>query len=1743
VCEATPFVLAGVSGTLGQGPEWRSSAHAALSRGIDSYRHGDYETAASLLTQAQFGRKDLSAAEQQELIKYIQLNNQALEAQRAGSEQVRRAEQATRDGRTQEAEALLRQASTNQFLTDADRQKGQQLGLRLRPSEVMVKPPADAPAGSGASPAVLARTKLHQARAMMAKGNYGAAEALAGEAKQLAVFYQVGEDTPDKVLDDIYRSRSDPHGLVAAARAAYRRGDLDLADQLARQAQRVSTNWTFVLRGDDPVKVLKDVNTERARQASLGIQSTGTASQAHAKNPNYSNYTIVAQAQPQRTMPLAVDQSEGAKLQPAVVQAGHASIVPAAGVQIGTGASVTVVAKEPAPAPTPAQAVNPESPACAASCDAPDTRQLLDQAHKVLHDASDIQVVVAPGQAAPNQTPDPRQVVKLGRALYNANKFDEAEQMARSAAKSRSTHWGFFEDTPGKLLRDIRTARARHGQQDSAQVLAQARRLFEQGEYDEAKDKAHRAEQLHGPYYVWEFGDQPQKLLAEIEAAEFRKGKAAEAAGQADALAKKDAEPQPPAPEATPAKRQPAEGARPQVDPHPAMPLADKTAVEPTPVATAPATCDKAAGHPVDPVKQAAGSPGLSTVALSPLASVDPTKQQAQQLLAEARQLEPQGRLVEAHKKAVEAQQAHAIFGPDEDSPERVLAQLAALASKRIDGLVQGATDLAATGYVDAGRYRKAEEQLGQARQLATGFGLDCQPIDAKLAWVQQTRDSAPPAQVQLPGQPVLPSVSEQTPLAEVPHRETHPAGTAAEQAGRALLDRSRTEIRAGQNEQARRDAEQAFKGHYGVQSEAEAMLRTICAEELKQRTLEAERAFDGAMTMYHRKEYAEASNILRAIDVHLLSDTRQARFREVVQAPEMQPHNAIVQTSVETPVPFDGGSEGKATASDTPGRTRVVTPEENYAQQVQAMLEIRFQKLRSDGLAAQRNALDRVRAGDINQALDILDDYLASLRDAGLEPQRAALLQRPIDVRLQMIKKLKVDQEFVQRSNSSRDNYEKQHHLQLRAEELKHKEVADLMKQYHSLYNEGKYREAEVAAMKAKELDPDDSQATAAIQVARMHGNEQEYRTLQEAKDKIVLHGLNDTDDEGPPVTVHNPLAFDPKRWEVSGKRKGLADAIELNPARSEKERYIERQLLLPTSIGFKDVPLRDVISDLSVRHNINIVPDKTALDDAGISLDQPMTMQLEGTALKSALTLLLNQAHLTYVIQNEVLLITTEANAAGKMVRRVFQVADIIIPVENHGFVSPLDTVYGQGASPAKTVAANGLSAALNRTALGSGTSVSSSGSTGDTAGQWAINSTSPLAGSRNPGQTMQDLLIDLITNTIKPETWSKVGGKATIDYFPLGMALVVNQTPDIQEQIADLLQALRRLQDLEVAVEVRFITLAEAFYERIGLDFKINVTNHNSKIEPQLTSGTFADPNQINSFSPQQFFSGLTPAGSFTSDLGIPIAPGSFGPAVPPFGGFQNAPPDGGLSFGLAFLSDIQVFMLLEAAQGDRRTNVMQAPKLTMFNGQTATITVMDEQFFVTQVQVIRDGGQLVFVPFDTPMQTGGVSLSVQTVVSADRRFVRMSLAPILTNLSQPVTALFPVTTFITPVFEGGAQGQPIPFTQYLQQPGFTTVTVNTTVSVPDGGTVLLGGLKTLREGRNEFGPPLLSKLPYINRLFKNVGYGREAESLMLMVTPRIIINEEEEELQLENRPGLLTPAAGQGGPGAAQPGGTR
>lgn len=81
---------------------------------------------------------------------------------------------------------------------------------------------------------------------------------------------------------------------------------------------------------------------------------------------------------------------------------------------------------------------------------------------------------------------------------------------------------------------------------------------------------------------------------------------------------------------------------------------------------------------------------------------------------------------------------------------------------------------------------------------------------------------------------------------------------------------------------------------------------------------------------------------------------------------------------------------------------------------------------------------------------------------------------------------------------------------------------------------------------------------------------------------------------------------------------------------------------------------------------------------------------------------------------------------------------------------------------------------------------------------------------------------------------------------------------------------------------------------------------------------------------------------------------------------------------------------------------------------------------------------------------------------------------------------------------------AQQQPV----VVQQPVFEFFTTNTTVTVPDGGQALLGGVDSARFGSTSRGVPMLGKLPGVGRLFNNRAIGSEVNASRNSVRARII-----------------------------------
>ena len=112
------------------------------------------------------------------------------------------------------------------------------------------------------------------------------------------------------------------------------------------------------------------------------------------------------------------------------------------------------------------------------------------------------------------------------------------------------------------------------------------------------------------------------------------------------------------------------------------------------------------------------------------------------------------------------------------------------------------------------------------------------------------------------------------------------------------------------------------------------------------------------------------------------------------------------------------------------------------------------------------------------------------------------------------------------------------------------------------------------------------------------------------------------------------------------------------------------------------------------------------------------------------------------------------------------------------------------------------------------------------------------------------------------------------------------------------------------------------------------------------------------------------------------------------------------------------------------------------------------------------------------------------------------------------------LVPLTCLLTVSIVSAQQNQTI------QLPTWNVNTINTTVTVPDGGTGLLGGVNYALEGSVSRGVPLLNKIPYLNRLFRNQAIGRDVGASNYTIIPRIINLEEEEFRQTGVSPETLS-----------------
>ncbi|MBC8350518.1 MAG: hypothetical protein H8E66_00935 [Planctomycetes bacterium] len=254
----------------------------------------------------------------------------------------------------------------------------------------------------------------------------------------------------------------------------------------------------------------------------------------------------------------------------------------------------------------------------------------------------------------------------------------------------------------------------------------------------------------------------------------------------------------------------------------------------------------------------------------------------------------------------------------------------------------------------------------------------------------------------------------------------------------------------------------------------------------------------------------------------------------------------------------------------------------------------------------------------------------------------------------------------------------------------------------------------------------------------------------------------------------------------------------------------------------------------------------------------------------------------------------------------------------------------------------------------------------------------------------------LIDLIKTTIEPDTWAERRGSGLITPSPVTLSVIVSQSKSVHRRIENLLQQLRRLQDVQITLEAKLLQVPKSFFEPGELpgfeinDFPVGVTSDHDELAKQVE------------------------------------------------------------------LSDIETFFLLQAIDNGDDAWAHRGPKVTVFNGQEAHVSMQPDGF--------------------TPLP-----MEFHAIVSQDRKSVRLSVA-------------------------AGKNGQ-------------LKSTVPQKIKDGNSVLLRVDGMKEQffpgRDGEGENARSLFD-IPYVARLFKNTPAPKE-HVFLLLVTPKVIIVGEEAELK--------------------------
>lgn len=830
---------------------------------------------------------------------------------------------------------------------------------------------------------------------------------------------------------------------------------------------------------------------------------------------------------------------------------------------------------------------------------------------------------------------------------------------------------------------------------------------------------------------------------------------------------------------------------------------------------------------------------------------------------------------------------------------------------------------------------------------------------------------------------------------------------------------------------------------------------------------------------------YAEA-RFQTAIELYneLLASSRQYFSQPEIQQMERNRDDASISLNDSRP----GGLLDDELAQREAARTELRREFDNLMNQSQ-------QRLRSADIAGARERVSSARLV-LNGGRDLLSEGEYEERLDRIDQQLSEIETQAIEIQIREAR----DREQQIRQTAEQDRLE--------AQTQRQEKINEQLDRVRSLMSEQKYEECLQVLNQTLFLDPNNPAALLMKDIVRDILISRDYARIR--KSRGLGYAELNVDNSEAAIPITDLMTF-PDDWPRISLNRGEPVSASETP---ENRRVLASLESTRLPVNF-DNSLGDVVSFLESVTSENFDVDWSSLELISIDEQTPVQLNLNNVPISTVLDRIVDKisdplSPAGWAVRDGIVQIASDEALRRNTALVIYDIRDLLIEVPDYQDAPQID-----------------LQNVLQSNQGGGG-------------GQSPFDGDTDDDNEERDRQDRIDQITDIIRSNVDSLNWVANGGD-TGSIQELAGSLIIRNTPKNHRAITGLLKQIRAQRAMQINVETRFLLVNQDYFEEIGFDLDVYFGNDNDMVQFARANDPTVRTSDFFEFNPgatapdsgaglQRTVSGaandtagganqvtqgtippdgFSPIGAAQNSLGLTETLGANA------GDFASSILTSAPALGVAgqFLDDIQVDFLVKATQADQRSVQLTAPRLTFTNGQIANIIVATQQAFVSQLTPVVATSAVGFTP-TVSVVSEGVTLEVEGTVSSDRRYVTMNIQTGVSRIDgfaeQAVTAV-----------AGGQLVSSQDVQSFIQLPTTTVTQIQTSVTVPDQGTVLLGGQRLVTEFEVETGVPVVSKIPILSRFFTNRIESKEEQTLLVLVKPTILIQSEQEE---KNFPGL-------------------